>query len=535
MEIKRFAQKTKLVANLDGQVSDVVPPSINRDPPAKLPASAKTVEAKTIEAYSVPGKLNAPDIWVQGPEAKGDQSWVSTSAEFLGRLFANSRVRFICFAVVTIAAVNVISTTLAERSANENLYRKYLDQARVGELGGDYAKASRFWKSAIEIATNLGDGDKAIADLYLRLAPIDALANKSSQKVSQEDLRQAIAHYERVPNTTFQQIRTKEELLRYLSIPTEPEFFGKAINSASAANLEKRAISLLNQGKIALAIDSFRKFVDITEGLDDFGFYQRPPSPIPNALKKLNAAIKHNSPLADLALPLMHDRAYYERFKLRSSLSMLDNTIAKSGRDPNDRETRKVLGDQALERGEFRSSIIEYQRCLGMKDDPTIRLRLQRCYVGLQPKPGSDAAETLSTLADLKKLHSDAFGANSKHVTKILERFAIAYLALGDFAKAEQLRKEILARELADPNMEERLNNDPMLNGKSPIITAYEDLLDLYLREGKLREARTLFNQGIRQFEPKENVHAYDLLNQYELICMRAGWFEEASKLPLGH
>jgi tetratricopeptide (TPR) repeat protein len=491
MEIKRFAQKTKLVSNLDEQDSDVAPPSTN-----------------------------------------GGQSWISTSAEFSVRLLANSQVRFICFAVVTIAAVNVISTTLAERSANENLYRQYLDQARVGELGGDYAKASRFWRSAIEIATKLGDGDKAIADLYLRLAPIDALANESSKKVSQEDLRQAIAHYERVPNTTFQQIRTKEELLRYLSIATEPELWGKAINSAAAANLEKRSISLLNQGKIAVAIESFRKFVDATEGSDDFGLYEHPPSPIPNALKKLNAAIKLNSPLADLALPLMHDRAYYERDKRRSKFSMLEDAIAKSGRDPNDRATRKILGDQTLERGEFRSAIIEYQRCLGMKDDPTIRLRLQRCYIELQPKPGSDAAETLSTLSDLKKLQSDAFGANSKHVTKILERFAIAYRALGDFEKAEQLRKEILTRELADPNMEERLNNDPMLNGKSPIITAYENLLDVYLQEGKFREARTLFNQGIRQFNPDENIQAYGLVDQYELICMRAGWFKEASKLP---
>jgi tetratricopeptide (TPR) repeat protein len=252
-------------------------------------------------------------------------------------------------------------------------------------------------------------------------------------------------------------------------------------------------------------------------------------------LKKLNAAIRQNSPLADLALPLMHDRAYYERFDSLRKFSMLDNTIAKSGREPNDGETRKLLGDQAFERGEFRSTIIEYQRYLGMKDDPTIRLKLQRCYVELQPKPGSDAAETLSTLSDLKRLQSDAFGANSKHVTKTLERFAIAYLALGDFAKAEHLRKEILARELADPNMEERLNNDPMLNGKSPIITAYGDLLDLYLQEGKFREARTLFNQAIRQFKPTEDMYAIDLLNQYELICMRAGWFKGASELPLSH
>jgi tetratricopeptide (TPR) repeat protein len=275
MQIKRFAQKTKLVTSLDGHVSDVVPPAMNRVPLALCLASAKTAEADSVQ-----GKLNAPDIWIQGPAAKGGQNWISSSNKFLTRLLANSRVRFICFAVVTIAVVNAISTTLAERSANENLYRNYLDQARVGELGGDYAKASRYWKSAIEIATKLGDGDKAIADLYLRLAPIDALANKSSQKVPQEDLRQAIAHYERVPNTTFQQIRTKEELLRYLSIPTEPELFGKTIDCTSAANLEKRSISLLNQGQIALAIASLRKFVDTTEGSDEFGLYQHRPSPI---------------------------------------------------------------------------------------------------------------------------------------------------------------------------------------------------------------------------------------------------------------
>ncbi len=462
----------------------------------------------------------------------------------LERFTQNTKVRFIGVALFAIVAANQISLMIAERCANENLYRKHVEQAQLADLNNDYAKFGQCLRNAIQVATSLGDDNKDIADLYIKLSSIDE--RQPSKTDAKIDLRKAISLYKKVPFTNLQQIRAEERLLSILMVEThsDTDIGVGAVNENLYTNFQQRVIPLLDHGKFDLAIYAFRKYLYRTEFKIDFAPDRYPPNFVQNGVKTLNAKIQDGNPLAIRALPLMEEFAYFSDLKywhsplsvreanLRVAYLMVDEMIAKTGRDPNDFKTRKRLGDQAFEHHNFRCAIMEYQRCLGMQDDLDTRLKLQKANFELQPKCVGDPSEIFATLEDLKKLRGDSFGANSKHVTKTLERLESVYAAWGNYANAVQLRKEIVARELVYLNMEERLDNDFDMNGISPKIIAYEGLLNWYLGLGNFKEARTLFNSALEKFSAKERTHAENFYFLYELICLRAGWYKEAAKLP---
>ncbi len=140
----------------------------------------------------------------------------SATLESLTRICSSPRGRLALVAIGIIVAANLISMTLNKRSAEETQFRKYVEEAQLYEMNHQYRKASQSWISAIAVATKLGDGNKAIADLYVKAAtlmPEDYNYDDIDIASGQANLRKAIALYEKTPNTTIQQIRTKSMLL----------------------------------------------------------------------------------------------------------------------------------------------------------------------------------------------------------------------------------------------------------------------------------------------------------------------------------
>jgi len=122
-----------------------------------------------------------------------------------------------------------------------------------------------------------------------------------------------------------------------------------------------------NQEKLVPAIEALRAYIDETEGFEFRGTQDLQTQS--NGLKKVGGEYKVWNRLADLALPMMHDHAYYEAYRafferatgaVAPRVSYVGPDDCENSRDPNDFKTRKLLADQAFQRREFRaaSSII---------------------------------------------------------------------------------------------------------------------------------------------------------------------------------
>ncbi|MBS1956677.1 MAG: hypothetical protein JST89_20990 [Cyanobacteria bacterium SZAS-4] len=453
----------------------------------------------------------------------------------------NSPKRFICLALLSAVAMTLFWFMLAERSKNEALYREYLEQGRKAESEHDFEMASSYWVSACYIGKKIGANDREIGDLYVKLSDWD---KKRSRLIATEDARQAISHYKKVPNTNIEQIRAEERLVSLLPLPTDVFSMPttcKPFDLVKCRRLSIVADSLLKLGKLAYAIRAFDEYLNEAGAAEGYVRADSPTNLVRSGMKSLDEKIKAGDPLASYSLPLMHDWVYYAIATCNEgpedgrlvAISMLDKMIAKTGRDPNDWETRKRLGDQSFERHHMRAAIVEYERCLGMREDEAVRLKLRKCAIELSPnyELGWEASETLSTLGDLKKLNAETFGVDSKQVTEVLRKYAWAYRALGDSVREEQMRKEILTRVLSRPDMEERNYNDEQVNGNSPKVNAYTDLLLLYDLEGKFAEARKTFNQAAEKLSAKERYHADSLRFTFQMTCLEAGWLKESAKL----
>ncbi len=308
-----------------------------------------------------------------------------------------------------------------------------------------------------------------------------------------------------------------------------------------AVKIEKLALQsrkLLKERKIGPAIESYKRFLDENHSPR----YEAQPRKqfgsdfvIVREVEGVVASVKNGNPLAEKALALIHDLVFYSDYRyfytaeevkdLLRLQTLLDRSIAKTGRDPHDLKTRKDLAEQAFATGQYRTATVEYQRCLGMKDDPAIREKLQDCYRHLHP-PAKDIAETFALLSDLKKIHVATLGAKNRRVAETIRSLGKAYIAAGDFVKAEDCRKEFLARMRADgPNFYSGCATDQAKT------EAYSELFELYLIEGNFTAAKDLYTQASKDFG--HQFPEVQTMHDYGDICFKAGWIKEAEKLLL--
>ncbi|CAN5335129.1 hypothetical protein BH10CYA1_BH10CYA1_15750 [soil metagenome] len=518
MEAERFAKKTKLVEDADEPELDT---SSNSTEAAASETPHQNQELSTQPQVKVVAQPNSqlPDVSLFAP-THGARSNPLTSL-----YFANSRVSLLLLVLLLFIAASVISTALGQRSADEDLFRKYIDDAELFTRERQFTQASHCWNSALAAAIRLGDNDKSIADLHIKAAEHD-------KSQAQFDLRSAIALYEKTPNTTLQLIKAKEQLLRSLHGYGPGSEMKSDDSDVLAAQLEREinktghAGKLWNENKIKELILSY-KSRPLPEIKGDWLTF---------VLTPLEGKLKRGDSLAETALPIF-EKALYDSIKNSTEESdvpwqaqtNLDKVVAKAGRNPGSVKDRLLLANQAFARQDYRGATVEYQRYLGMKDDDAFaRGRLEECYRLLNPSP-HESAQIITVATDLKNLQTQALGKNSKHVTTSLGELGAAYLEAGDLQKAEEQFETVLRRLIAQQRIEPGEEFGDLVGFPEDyrsLSGGYTRLLNLYVLEGKFQKAKQLYEQSQREASTK-----LLLSTSYRAACIRAGWFDQAEKL----
>ncbi|MBS1957171.1 MAG: hypothetical protein JST89_23480 [Cyanobacteria bacterium SZAS-4] len=500
MEQHKIAEKAKLVESspsadhspeTDISSSDS---SSSDNPPSNDSAADATVNAKRSDLS------HFPDINIE----RNAHEQSTTTARSLARFLNKPVPRIATMAMLVI----VFGFLIADRSNKENNYRRLIDRAELDDLSGNYSQAIKSWKAAINQATDLGDGNKTLADLYYRLARDQAITEERSVKgnaAATQALEKAIALYESVPYTLPEQMRAKEDLL--LTLPSESrleELVSPWFETPESQKLLNQANVSIEKGQIAKAIVDFRNYV--SQSNDPFCASQ---NVLVSTWKKLEVAIPAHSELSEKAMPLMLEVVFAEKcvaeppYELdsieelkkasREANLLVDRTIAKTGRDPHSFEALKALGLQLLHNKEYKAATVCYLRCLAMKEDPEAQKNIALCYAALHPSSLLAAERRLSVLNDLRALYTEGFGDSSGQVTKTLSQMATIYWETGELAQAEKLMKEVLERSRQDRTKNQSVRRNVALTEWNTPEFAYLELFKFYVLTGRPGKARDLY------------------------------------------
>lgn len=523
MEQHKIAEKAKLVESSPS--NDHFPSSEACSVGAETPSTyilSSTYNSSSEESSSSINNLPADKILLnekaEEPLCGGNGSGlrhfpnidIDQNSRKESRMTAASVFRILSKPISKVAAIAVVLLVcglfLADRSNKENNYRRLVDRAELDDLSNDFPQAIKSWKSAINQATDLGDGNKTLADLYFRLAKDQAALGERSirgNEAATQELEKAIALYETVPYTLPEQMRAKDYLLQTLPNVTEDDLVTPWFETPESQHLLNIANESLVKGQIANAIEDFQKYV--SKSNDPFSASQ---NVLLSTWKKLEKAIPAHSELAEKALPLMLEAAYVEKFvtaqpydldpieelkkTCREENLLLDQTIAKTGRDPKNFQVMKALGLQLLHNKEYKAASVCYLRCLAMKQDPEIQKNIRLCYVASHPSSLIAAERRLSVLNDLRALYAEAFGETSGHVTETLSQMATIYFQTGELEQAEKLMKEVLARTRQERTQSKSTRRNIALTVWNTPEFAYDELFKFYVLTGDLGKARAL-------------------------------------------
>jgi tetratricopeptide (TPR) repeat protein len=200
--------------------------------------------------------------------------------------------------------------------------------------------------------------------------------------------------------------------------------------------------------------------------------------------QKIRLSSYYKKPLAvnvisDL-IPLYHEVIYYSHSEpayFKFDQQMLDWAMTWQSTDPSNFKDRLNAGDLAFFDHDYHGAIVEYLRCLGLKNDQRVRDKLINS-LQLARKADFGPVEPLSEyiilLEKSLKLNQQAFGKNHHRVHSALFDLGIANWSTNHLKEAEyELRSIKLDKNDVSP---------------SPSDVAYA-LADVYAKEGKCDEA----------------------------------------------
>jgi tetratricopeptide (TPR) repeat protein len=368
--------------------------------------------------------------------------------------------KHICIGIVLLLLFAWGVSVVQKRSAEENLFRKYVDEAQLIDLKngrhyGSPGEKNPHWKEALEAALQLGENKRILADLYVKAACAE-LPDKQRHSNERADLEKAVSLYAQIPNTVSQQIKTIDLLacvimppLGRIASPPElvPEFSNDRYPHAEedVAALDRALKN--NQLPTALAL---ARLV--------------PKSALQDRLKTIASRLTVNDPLLHVAMPIFEDCVYYCSSNieiLKDEYLVLDETQKKDGCNTHDYLELVKLVHKAENEKDYHGAFIYLQRCLGDHDDASLKkelLKVRQSIALSDYKVGTaDLAECMDMLETLRALQSKEFGETSKHVLTAERKICYVNALRGNFDEALRLLERCVAK---SPDADKVFRND---------------------------------------------------------------------------
>lgn len=418
------------------------------------------------------------------------------------------RVKSIPVALGLLTAISIGANSYSQLKRTEDALQLHRDSAELFDYSHQDANASKMWHQAINDSTRLNYREKLTADLYVRAAKSEQRAaiavaygqtrwknlpgseaklntEEQSYKSQQEaDLKSALRIYSRIPDTKAEQLVVLNDLRLILGQHVDQADW--YLNDGSAYVAENRqqqmadtedpdleeGLAKLDKGQQDLGLSCFQRYLSRTH--DSI----RLANPV---IKQIIATNKHDYKKQQLLIPVMHEVIYYCQNiqDLRCEFEWL-NFVLSSLMDPDDYHDRLNLADSTRT---IHGAIVEYLRCLGLKEDKIVRAKLiakllEAKRTDLNPQQQSNIDDYLDCLRRIQKLRTDAFGPNDLSTQYTTKDLGVTSGINCDFENAEHLLSS--------------LTTSAAINGP---FDARLSLADLYTKEGKFNLALSTYNQ----------------------------------------
>jgi hypothetical protein len=504
--------------------SEPVPQTIQSDPDGdKSPRPTISTNALT----------HFPDVKLPGNQGLNAQGKNGNDGKSVNRVLTDSLVvrkrLFVALGIAAFVLTFLGTKWIADRSQSEKAFRHYVDQAQLAQVDFDMDKQVAAWRAAIAEATRLGDHPKAIGDLYMQLAKCDRTRPKSMKEFGQpklaadpkviDNLQRAMALYKKEPYTQLQQIMVCRSMLYELPIGLAP--YDMPIQDSETKRLLQTAHHYRKVGNVALAAKTYADIENNSEARYSQSIAVDDPETYLRTIK--SSKIEEVVPLASALLRWSSSNTCESRIESAKYYNArIDSAIANAGHRTGDYDFTRALADKMFQQRDYSSACQLYLRCQAIKDSPLVRRQIQRCYASEHPVSAEVAVETARVLAELLDLHKEAYGPNSSEVTSALDLCASGFESIGNFDRAESLRKEILERCNSSKETLVRYGSYRAWFEANPRLYAESSLLKLYTTEGKVKEARDLY---FKSRSSSSDLNSLDF--EFVDLCSRVNWLRD--------
>lgn len=448
-------------------------------------------------------------------------------------------LRALCICATLACVTALASKSFSDRSASENLFRKFVDEARVAELKQKYDVASAAWQKAIEQATILGDGQDQLGELCINLAEVDyklipapskTFFDSAQARAFRGDIENAVAYYKQVQGSELKQITAWNHLISYYT----EEATTVRVDEFSNTQLSGHDLNYLG----AADREAF-KFIErelVEQGSGKFSSLVHYSAPTLEVISDLNAKLKG----ADRRLIALNQALmflnYGDDYSICAAYEKGDKLRKESFKrahlNPDSYEDNKSIADEQFKLGQYMAAMIGYSRCQGMHQDAAVEKKLQSCYVKMHLGNLEAARAAIELLKEQRRLMTVVFGEKSREVTSLQKDVALMLSATGQIERAEALQQEILRRTLADPFAEPDYTTQNGTYSTNPEEKAYCELMEFYVAEGKFKQGKELFISAVDQLNSRypHRTH-WELTKTYTNLCARAGWLDDPATL----
>ncbi len=407
-----------------------------------------------------------------GIESKTSQETTKSSAVM--RLLYS---RTIPLTLGAMLAATVALHQLSETKHTENALQQNREAAELHDYANEPGLASRFWHRAIVDAKRLNSRERLVADMYLRASKSERNAAariweqfKPSERVkrrhnadlmsqqqaylleAQNDLQAAEKIYYKIPDTKAERLVTLNDLHDLLDdledkrgpyLMDEPQpRLDESPREVQDHDLNS-GLKQLDESKSDLGLAAFQRYLrrshepsgELTE----------------RVIEKIDKTARTDYKTLQLLVPILHELIYYaaddtEADDLHLKFDWLNYTLS-AYMDPSNYHDRLNLADSTKT---LHGAIIEYSRCLGLKNDPAVRAKLlvkkMEAYradmSGLQRKQVVAHIDCLKKLLALKE---ETMGDNEISADYFKICLGEAYAHNQDFTKAEQCIQSVKA------------------------------------------------------------------------------------------
>ncbi len=446
-----------------------------------------------------------------------------------------------------VIAVTATALIVHDRSEKERLFRQCIQNAELHEYDGFYDRAVLAWEQAINAGTKLGNKSTRIADLHVNAAGaascVDiqsgALARnhsgdkkierlncdrlKAARVQRRKHLLAALALYEKSDNSAADQISTLDGLLRdqmelkeqhyFLCSPTFVVPIRDRLDpqTGELEAMVKQGTNDLKCQRPGLGVTAFRKYLHQT-------MWSNGLQPVVDSFIHANSIDRTR--FSDL-ISIYHEILYYTQIFNRTDAThfklgqeSLDAILNSHGYNPNSFSDRLRMADISLSLGDYHGAILEYLRCLGIRNDEKVRDKL---YIALRKTRQVDygdtdpLAENIALLKKKLKLEVQTFGRDSNRGQACLFNLGIANGIANNLAEAE-VQLESIKHIRSDVDW---------------LRAVHYALAEVYSKQGKCDEAVAKYRAGLA-LHPKDLEYASErIANAY--IC--AGRYQEATQV----